>query len=228
MAISAFTDDERQHASLVVSIVGVVVESLARAFGPKTEVLLHDLTRMPSSIVSIAQTLTGRTVGGPPTDLGLLSMASEQVDDLIGYPTHYAGRSLRSSSIFFRAPSGRAVVALCVNADIDDLVRARDALAALAAISPVTLNAGDTRVRVDGESFSPSVETLADGILREALRLAEIPPELMKKPHKVEVVRELKRRGFFSLAKSVDLAAKALGVTRYTVYNYLNEIGDDD
>ena len=34
----------------------------------------------------------------------------------------------------------------------------------------------------------------------------------------------LKGRGFFMLKESVETAAAALGVTRFTIYNYLNVI----
>ena len=46
----------------------------------------------------------------------------------------------------------------------------------------------------------------------------------MRKAHKVDAVRSLKRRGFFMLRDAVEMAARALGVTRFTIYNYLNEI----
>jgi hypothetical protein len=39
---------------------------------------------------------------------------------------------------------------------------------------------------------------------------------------KQEAVRRLDRRGAFQLRKAVDQVADALGVSRFTVYNYLN------
>ncbi|GAB96287.1 putative transcriptional regulator YheO [Kineosphaera limosa] len=46
----------------------------------------------------------------------------------------------------------------------------------------------------------------------------------MQKRHKLAVVGDLKERGFFMLKESVETAASALAVTRFTIYNYLNEI----
>ena len=46
----------------------------------------------------------------------------------------------------------------------------------------------------------------------------------MKKHHKAAVVRELDEAGFFLIRDSVDHVAGQLDVTRYTIYNYLNEI----
>jgi len=42
------------------------------------------------------------------------------------------------------------------------------------------------------------------------------------------VVNDLKDRGFFMLKESVGMAAQALQVTRFTVYNYLNELENED
>jgi HTH domain len=34
------------------------------------------------------------------------------------------------------------------------------------------------------------------------------------------------RRQFFLIKESIEIVAQALGVTRYTIYNYLGEIGE--
>ena len=39
-----------------------------------------------------------------------------------------------------------------------------------------------------------------------------------------EIVRELRDRGFFLLRDAAETAGHALGVSRFTIYNYLNEI----
>jgi predicted transcriptional regulator YheO len=46
----------------------------------------------------------------------------------------------------------------------------------------------------------------------------------MRKEHKVQVVAELERRGFFLIKQAAETAANALGVTRFTIYNYLNVV----
>ena len=69
---------------------------------------------------------------------------------------------------------------------------------------------------------------LAAHLIRRAVSKVDAPVELMQKRHKVEVVRDLKARGMFHLRDAVDMVAAALGVTRFTIYNYLNEIADDE
>ena len=50
----------------------------------------------------------------------------------------------------------------------------------------------------------------------------------MKKEHKVEVVRHLRARGFFLLRDAAEMAAQALRCSRFSIYNYLNELDGDE
>lgn len=224
----SFTDEEREYARLVSEIVSPIVPGLCRALPPRTEVLLHDLTNFPNSIVAIAGNLTGRSVGGPPTDLGMEVLATGVVEDMIGYRTKLDnGEVLKSSSVFFRVPStGRAVAALCMNTDVEDAMRAQEILAAIA--FPLRRQGEVVERDAPHETFPSSVDVLAQGILRDAIGASGVSVDLMKKRHKLDVVRELNRRGFFTLRESVDIAAKGLSVSRYTIYNYLNEIEAED
>lgn len=46
----------------------------------------------------------------------------------------------------------------------------------------------------------------------------------MKKRHKILVVKDLKNQGLFLLRDGIDIVAHTLNVSRFTIYNYLNEI----
>ncbi|SDG47031.1 Predicted transcriptional regulator YheO, contains PAS and DNA-binding HTH domains [Lentzea fradiae] len=176
------------------------VDSLASALGPDTEVVVHDLSRLPNSIIAIAGTLTGRQVGGPMTDLLLGLVRRGTTTDMPGYETYAPdGRAIWSSTTFVRDASGVAIGCLCVNK-----------LAAHEASGPV-------------ESFPQDVDTLQRVLVEKAVADVGVPVELMKKVHKSQVVRVLDEAGFFLIRDSVDHLAGVLGVTRYTIYNYLNE-----
>ena len=45
-----------------------------------------------------------------------------------------------------------------------------------------------------------------------------------KRQEKQRAVRLLEERGAFNYRKSAETVAEALGVTRFTIYNYLNRI----
>jgi predicted transcriptional regulator YheO len=46
----------------------------------------------------------------------------------------------------------------------------------------------------------------------------------MNKKERLEVISYLEKRGILKIQKSVQTIARCLGISRYTVYNYLNEL----
>ncbi|MDF2823191.1 MAG: aminotransferase class [Mycobacterium sp.] len=181
------------------------VEGLAAMLGPGNEVLLHDFSRLPDSIAAIAGDLTHRTVGGPMTDLLLGLIRRGTTQDLINYRTNNPdGRPIRSSTVFLRDADGIAIGCLCVNTELSE---------PLSDVPPDR-----------AESFPPDVDSLQRFLVDRAITKVGIEPAQMKKQHKAAVVRELDEAGFFLIRDSVDHVAGQLDVTRYTIYNYLNEV----
>lgn len=224
-SLPSWLEDETfmREATRVVDQYKMLVGPLAAAFGPTTEVVLHDLSRLPNSVVAIAGSVSHRQVGSPATDLGLkVFVADEPPENMIGYRTEMPdGVVCRSSSIFLYGDHERPVAALCINSDIRGIMAARDVLDHLAA-TPTTVPAEGSPA--SGERFYGNVEELADDLLKSAISSIGSSVEEMSKAQKVRVVGELKRRGFFIIREAVDIASEALGVSRYTIYNYLNEI----
>ncbi|MCE6996769.1 aminotransferase class V-fold PLP-dependent enzyme [Saccharothrix sp. S26] len=196
----------------VLNALVPTVNSLAAALGPGTEVVLHDLGALPNSIIAIAGDLTGRKVGGPMTDLLLGLVRRGTTQDLAGYETYAPdGRVIHSSTVFLRDERGVAVGCLCVNRE-PGLDRGPEPAAVVrAAGAPVEVFPGD-------------VDTLQRVLVERAVAAVGVPVELMKKSHKSQVVKVLDEAGLFLIRDSVDYLAGVLGVTRYTIYNYLNEI----
>ncbi|MBR12424.1 MAG: transcriptional regulator [Acidimicrobiaceae bacterium] len=95
---------------------------------------------------------------------------------------------------------------------------------------------GDVPVACDGELLAgvrpPANRIDAHLDLHDALPtlIAEVEAELglpraeMDRAQKQEVVSLLNERGAFTLRKSVEDVAEALGVSRFTVYNYLERV----
>ena len=217
------TAEERAWAQQVLAILEQLVPALGEALGPNSEIVLHDTTRLPNSIVAIANPITGRQVGGPASDLGLEILQSGWSEHLVGYRSELDdGRVLRSSSLFVKDARGRAVAALCINTDVTSLDKAKDTLQELTELR--TLSDLTQAFAVREENFPRNIDDLARAVLRDAIAETGIAVDLMKKRHKIAVVAELQRRGFFTIRDSVDIAAEALQISRYSVYNYLNEI----
>lgn len=209
------------EAAVILNALATLVEPLAAITPGECEVVLHDLRKLPNSIVAIGGTLTGRTVGDPATDRLLRAAARGDYSNSLSYTGHHPdGRTLRSSTLIVRTSAGTPVAALCFNNDTRSWQ-----IAAELAQSMLPRSQADV---ADDEEFPHDVDELSRRMLHQAIAAVDVPVDLMKKPHKLAVVRNLKDQGFFMLREAVETAAQALGVTRFTVYNYLNEIDRDD
>ncbi len=208
----------------ILAMLSALVEPLHLSIPGSNEVVLHDLAKVPNSIVAISGTVTGRGVGSPATDALLRAVAHDDVQTTVAYETRLpGGRELRSSTLVCRDSTGTPVAALCLNIDVT-MWRAVHLLAtSMLPAQPIAPSAAPE----DGEEFVNDIDELAQHLLSQAIAAVQAPVELMQKRHKLAVVQDLKERGFFMLKESVETAAQALGVTRFTIYNYLNELEAD-
>lgn len=235
-------DHAADHAPDPVKVRGAldllagISQPLALALGEGCEVVVHDLTNLDNSVYAIAGGVTGRTVGAPPTNLLLQHVLDGAEGDIIGYPTTLPGeRTGRSSTIIVREPGTDVpMAALCLNIDVTNV---RIAHELLGSVLKTTTAASEQKPATQGpvssagsegfgthEVFPRTVGDLTDQIVAEVIQAAGIPVDLMKKSHKLEVVAELERRGVFQVKEAVAEVASALDVTRFTIYNYLNEL----
>lgn len=249
-AVGAAADGEADRDAdreAVFAVLSQLVGPLGRSLPGPVEIVLHDLAALPNSIVAIEGDVTGRRPGDPATDRLLETAASGSFETRTGYrTTSPSGRSLLSTTIVIRDAAGRPAAALCINRDVTDWQIIGSAARSILGENEAGLgsggsggvgqnerNAQDERSGAaalgsadGGEVFVHDVDELAAAVLRQAVAEQDVPVSLMRKAHKVEAVRSLKRRGFFMLRDAVEMAAQALGVTRFTIYNYLNEIGE--
>ena len=209
-------DEERDGQ---IALVASLLPALQQALGPGTELALHDLRKLDRSLVARAGGLTGRKPGAPITGLVLERLQAGRTDDLFRYPARTDdGKELCSSTIFLRDSTGRAFACLCLNTDVSlwsELARA------LPAMLP---EGADVSGRSEEESV-PHVADLAASAVSRAIADVGVPVELMRKEHRAQVVKNLHASGFFLVQSSVGHVAEALGVSRFSVYNYLRELG---
>lgn len=219
----------RVSSSDPLDMLAEIVGPLAEALGPDTEVVLHDLNKMPNSIVALGGKLTGRSIGGPITDLVLRHIRQGKSDNLLRYRTQSRGRRvLRSSTIFVKDASGHAVACLCINTDVTEWSQAHDLLGRfISAADPAALTSPPDATEengANGENFAQTVEELTVTTVRNVIARTGVSVDLMQKQHKFEVVRQLDELGLFLIRDAVDYVAEALDVTRYTIYNYLSDL----
>jgi predicted transcriptional regulator YheO len=219
--------DATEERRLVFSVLKATLETIGGVVGRNTEIVLHDLTKPESSVVAIVNGhISGRIVGspvlvGPSQDLGFAAVLqssgiSNEPVVIPNYPTTGAGGStLRSSTAVFRDTNGHPYASLCVNADLSGIT------AAHACLEQLLGSAINTEQKVLEQ---PDMEVLMAEIIQTALSGSNNANRLMNKKAKLEAVRQMQERGIFIVKGGIEKAAAALGVTRYTIYNYLDEI----
>jgi len=198
-----------------------IVEDLTEAIGPECEVVLHDFKDLRRSIVAIGGNVTERHIGGPPTDLLLQLVHEERTNK---NPTNYRtktgdGKTLRSSTLFIKDTEGRVIGSLCINYDITYLVHFDNWLNKFCSTS-------DGGPANDGsvENFAQNIEDVLHTAIDRAITSVSVPIPSMQKKDRMKVVRMLDEMGVFMIKSSVKHAAKQLGVSRDTIYTYLDDI----
>ncbi|GHF79444.1 DNA-binding protein [Streptomyces filamentosus] len=93
-------------------------------------------------------------------------------------------------------------------------------------LEPAQAAADDVVLSWEGEDVLavrlPQLSDSLDHILAAMERRHGMPLAELDRKAKQEVVRLLEARGAFSVRHGVETVAGALGVSRFTVYNYLN------
>jgi hypothetical protein len=85
-------------------------------------------------------------------------------------------------------------------------------------------------VRLASDAGEAGATDLSDGLSR---LIGDVEEELggsladLSRAEKQHAVRLLEERGAFEMRRSAETVAEALGLTRFTVYNYLNRIRGD-
>jgi predicted transcriptional regulator YheO len=210
-------------AARLIGVFTSLVDHLGRVLPANTEVILHDLSKMPNSIVAISGNLTGRQVGGPATDYLLSKIRSGDLGDEAGYVTELPdGRRLQSSTMIVWDSEGTPAAALCMNIDATALLELKLRVDDLLHASLTTPSSPSAPA--PSERFPRSVDELTNHLMQQAIARVGVEPSEMKKEHKVAVVRALEEAGFFLVREGTETIARVLNVTKFTIYNYRNEI----
>ncbi|HEX5641521.1 MAG TPA: helix-turn-helix transcriptional regulator [Thermoleophilia bacterium] len=207
--------DERLQALLPI------VRGLAQMFGPDCEVVLHDVSRLPHSIVAIENGgVSGRTVGDVPTDRMLRNLRSpDQAQDVRLYVSSHEGKILKSLAVTLRGADGEPYGLLGLNYDVSEVVQAQRVLADFTAIG--RLGGGGPEL---GEIFAGDIRDVVAGMVTQTLGEIGKTPAAMAREEKMEVVKRLEERGAFLVKRSAEQVAEALDLSRYTIFAYLKEI----
>ena len=110
-----------------------LVPFLAGVCGPGCEIVVHDVTDPEHSLIAIENSLSGRQVGDPLTDLSR-ELQEKGAYTSAAYIGNYEGKSKGRnflSSTYFIKNEGRLIGLLCINKDMESLQNVNAALHSL-------------------------------------------------------------------------------------------------
>ena len=197
-----------------------LAKGISRQFGPNCEVVVHDLDSNDpnSSIVAIENGhVTGRKVGDGPSHVVLEALRSgrENLTDHLSYLTRTKdGKILKSSTIYVRDDDGEAIGIFAINYDITLMLAMEENL------KQFTATDQDQR---EPERISRNVGDLLDELIEQSVKLVGKPVPLMNKEDKVKAIQFLNDTGAFLITKSGDKVCKFFGISKYTLYSYIDE-----
>lgn len=216
---------DMKHDSLI-TVLMASLDALRTTIPANTEAVLHDLTRLEASVIAIVNGhVSGRKKGdallsGPDDDMGFLGLLEASSDirhrTFSGYVSKTAsGKRLNSASTIYYGEGGTPLVAFCINVDMETVNQLKRDLDYL--FLPACMEEGQ-----DGRTSNISIQTLDDVLQRYRQTGSENKIDFRRR-----VVSDIHGMGFFKIKGSVNHVARMLGVTRYTIYNYLEKCDEE-
>lgn len=205
-----------------LTVLKQIARDLASQFGPECEIVIHDLkTNDPEhSIVYIENGhVTNRGIGDGPSNavFDVIRHKNQPENDLkdhAGYLMKTSdGKILKCSTSYIRDDDGSLHYVFGINYDITRLTMIESALHSL--VTPVDKEEKPKEI-------THNVNDLLDHLIEESVALVGKPVALMNKEDKVTAIQFLNDSGAFLITKSGDKVANYFGISKYTLYSYID------
>jgi predicted transcriptional regulator YheO len=204
----------------ILGMLRKVADSIVGFWGRHCEVAVHDLTRLEKSLVYIAGDVTKRKPGSPITDLVVKALRrdGDLVEDLPNYRTITRdGRVLKSSTFFFRGEKGKVIGALCINLDTTDFMNTVHFVETI-------VKTGEGKGGNHKETFASTVNETIGSLVEQIAGEMGRQPSSLSREGRFQFVRTLEEKGGFLIKGAVEQVAGITGVSKYTIYSYLQKI----
>lgn len=204
---------------LTLDTLKQIGRGLASQFGSNCEVVIHDLTvdKLSNSVVYIENGhISNRKLGDGPSHVVLDALHGDttKLNDHLGYLTQTKdGRILKSSTLFIRNNENVITHILSINYDITGFIMTENSLKSFIGTDTSTDQA---------EKITNNVNDLLDDLIEQSVRQIGKPVAYMTKEEKTAAIQFLNDRGAFLITKSGDKVSKYFGISKYTLYSYID------
>lgn len=204
--------------SNMIDILRRIATAISSQFGSNCEVVVYDLTRKnPEDMIVFLENghVSKRNIKAGPSHVVLEAMkdGKKDIPDHYNYLTKtHDGRILRSSTIYIKNDVGKPIGIFAINYDMTDLMMAQSVINTM-----VQSSSAD-----EPERIPTNVNELLDDLLEQSVKLIGKPVAMMNKDDKVKAIHFLNDAGAMLITKSGDKIAKYFGISKYTLYSYLD------
>lgn len=201
-------------------------KAIAAQFGSNCEVAVHNLKGgdMEHTIALIENGhVTHRKAGDGPSRVVLEALKTEDPDalaDSAGYlmRTH-DGRILKCATVYLRDENGIPEGVFSINYDVTELLMAERAVGSLLHYKE--------EAQKTPERIPQSVNELLDDLIEQSVQLVGKPVAMMNKEDKIKAIAFLNKAGAFLITRSGDKVSKYFGISKYTLYSYIDAKNSD-
>lgn len=202
----------------ILESIKTIVDGIAVVFGKNCEVVLHSFDSLDCSVIHIANGhITGREAGSPITDLGMkiLNESAGSGRNVTGcyFSKTADGKSLRSVTVLIRNSSGKPIGMMCINFNMS------------APLSDIIESFRETALgdQVSPEHFVNNIDDLIKTTLKSTIVENNNHNNIPNQEKNKVIVNALIKKGIFEIRGAIDIVARELSISRYTIYNYIRE-----
>ncbi len=204
-----------------LEMLQTVAKAIAVQFGSGCEVVVHEISPQAAehSLVAIENgQVTGRKLGDGPSQVVLEQLqraADDPAADRLSYLTRTPnGKLLKSSTVFLRGEDGRVCAIFGINFDVSALTLAETMLSELTTPAET--------FQAEPAQIPNNVNDLLDDLIDRSVKIVGKPVARMTKEDKTTAIRFLSDSGAMLITKAGDKIAKFFGISKYTLYSYLD------
>lgn len=197
-----------------------IMNAIHAVLGPNSEVILHNLSTPQSSVVATCGNVTNRMLGAPCTNLVIetLRKDGDNAQDILGYRTvSKDGKQMKSFTTFIRE-EGKIVGCLCCNIDITEHLVVEKLIHHFCQDHTI----GEEKAKK--EVFAQEISDVVEEIIQYELQSYGKPVAMLQRCDKLALVAALDAKGIFDVKGSPETLAQYLGVSMFTIYNYIKEV----
>ncbi|WP_419777826.1 helix-turn-helix transcriptional regulator [Malaciobacter marinus] len=206
---------------LVLKAYIPIANMIVKTFGKNCEVVLHDLTQPKNSVVYAANgDVTGRKVGQSFDHLIKMVLLNKDFKD--DYVVNYFfetedGKKIKSSSALIRDEKDEVIGMLCLNYDLTLSHLLQEELQDF-----LGTPSGQETKESEKYVLDQDIVSILDNLIEKIFENTNI--EKLTRKDSLEIIKFMDEKGIFLVKGSIDKVAKYMGVSKVTIYSYLDSI----